>query len=187
MTSPYSGEPFERIEEYKAVLVDIAETSARRQNANAVYITLNTILLTGLGAFLVTSGFSSWWSLGVVVALAITSVPINLTWRTGLIHYRRGLTNRYRYLVTIEDEFRARRGAARGGESIGLQHFVLQAQQERGGPYSPYLSPSMGYLEARLATFFLLLYPFVAVLTGILIYLVSSQLVGPPCFKASGC
>ena len=50
--SPMLSNTFERIEEYKAILENHAEVSARRQRTNDIFVGLNTVFLTALGFLL---------------------------------------------------------------------------------------------------------------------------------------
>jgi hypothetical protein len=53
-TRPESApQAFQRMEEYKAILGNLADVSARRENANNVYVGLNTVFLTAAGVFTV--------------------------------------------------------------------------------------------------------------------------------------
>jgi hypothetical protein len=176
---------FERIEEYKAVLDNLVQLSARRQNTNNVFVGLNTIFLTGLGILLLSTRFTSWWIAGAALALTLAITPLNLTWRVAIIRYKRGINVRKEYLQEIEQEFRQRRaqtaqgpvglegkegveGTAAGAPPLGLFLKVRETTLHRHGNTE---------LELRLVTYFLVLYPLITLVVGILTYLVSSRVI----------
>ncbi|HEY7092071.1 MAG TPA: hypothetical protein VH393_02760 [Ktedonobacterales bacterium] len=146
--------PFDRIEEYKAILGDAAQASARRQTMNEVYVGLNSAFLT------------------IFAALVVAIIPINLTWRAALRRYQEGLIVRYDYLLSIEREFQQQRNDAAG--SIGFIHQANRYDQEHHSK-----QPVDGRLEKSLASYFVFLFLFVAVLTCALTWLVTTGLIPP--------
>ncbi len=168
---------FERIEEYKAVLENLVQLSARRQNTNNVFVGLNTVFLTGLGILLLSTRFTSWWIVGAALAITLAIVPLNLTWRTSIIRYKRGINVRKDYLQEIEQEFRQRRAqvavgpvGTAGTPPLGLFLKVRETTLHRHGNTE---------LELRLVTYFLVLYPLITLGVSVLTYLVSSQVIPP--------
>jgi hypothetical protein len=160
----------ERMEEYKAILENQAQISARRQHMNDVYIGLNTVFLTALGLLLVQSHLDTWWVFAVVCAITLAIMPLNLTWRAALNRYGNLLSRRFDYLRGLEQEFGARRGKIIGpsaggmfSREVGLGLHVKNNTQ----------------LEIRLATYFVCLYPAIAVMVGVLVYLIQAHLIPP--------
>jgi len=172
MPSVQQATGFSRMEEYKAILENVGQQGARRQNVTNLYIGLNTLFLTGLG-LTVPSHFGSWWTVLLVGAFSVVVLPLNLTWRTSLRRYETGLTTRYDYLREIEREFQRQRsettGGASDGSSIGLFLRLQQIGLLRAG------SPPTR--EGRLALYFVLLYPFLTIVLAILTYLTNSHLI----------
>ena len=161
---------FERMEEYKAILEHHAQLSARRQHTNDVYIGLNTVFLTALGWLLLQSHLDTWWVFAVVSAMAIIILPINATWRAALLRCKRSLSYRYDYLREIEQEFRTRRGNIANQPEIGLFLRFKEASLDQKGNT---------HLEMRLATYFIYLYSIIALVVGILVYLIEAHLIPP--------
>lgn len=160
----------ERMEEYKAVLETQAQISARRQHMNDVYIGLNTVFLTALGLLLVQSHLDTWWVFVVVSAVMIAIMPINLTWRAALNRYGNMLSFRFDYLREIEQEFRVWKGKITGPSAVGLhlREKELDLHQKNNTQ-----------LEIHLATYFVCLYPVLALIVGVLVYLIQVHLIPP--------
>lgn len=159
----------ERMEEYKVVLETQAQISARRQHMNDVYIGLNTVFLTALGLLLVQSHLDTWWVFVVVCAVTLAIMPLNLTWRAALSRYRNILSFRFDYLRESEQEFRVWKGKVTG-PSAGLHLREKELGLHLKGNTQ---------LEIRLATYFICLYPVLALVVGILIYLIQVHLIPP--------
>jgi hypothetical protein len=113
--TPPSDEPtFERMGEYAALLQNTAAMSARRQNSNTLFITLNTVFLTGIGIFLYMADLRQWWpfftvAIITVAIIAVILLPLNIIWFVATRRYVNEATYFYDYLREIEDEFRRRR------------------------------------------------------------------------------
>lgn len=164
-------EVFERIEEYKAILEHQAQLSTRRQHANDVYIGLNTIFLTALGAFLLQSHLDTWWVLAVVCAITIIVQPVNITWWKALHLYERNIADHFEYLREIEQEFWMRRNnAVKQSSEVGLFLKRKKASQPQ---------KSNTQLEMWLAFYFVCLYPVIALIVGILIYSIKAHIIPP--------
>jgi hypothetical protein len=161
---------FERIEEYKTVLDQHAQLSARRQHTNDVFVGLNTIFLTALGFLLLQSHLDTWWIFVVVSAITLIITPLNAIWRIALHRYGYSLAFRYDYLREIEQEFRTRRGSVGNEPEIGLFSRIKETGLHRKGNTQ---------LEMQLATYFICLYPVISLVVGILVYLVRAHLIPP--------
>ena len=147
-----------------------AEVSTRRQRTNDVFVGLNTVFLTALGFLLVQSHLDTWWVFAVVSAITLVITLINLTWRASLVRYNRTLYFRYDYLREIEEEFRIRRADEANQRKIGL--FLKLKETELQGTGNT-------LLELRLATYFICLYPVIALVVGILGHWIVSNLIPP--------
>jgi hypothetical protein len=165
-TSSPVPNPFERMEEYKAILDNLAQVSARRQHVNQLYASLNTVFLTGLGILLLQTHLNSWWIVAVVSAITLAILPLNLTWRKALIRYKDSIAFRYEYLEEIENEFRLRRGEP----DIGIFLRFKESGKHLAGHT---------HIEIQLATYFLWLYPLITLIMGLLVYLVKIHFIPP--------
>jgi hypothetical protein len=163
---------FERIEEYKAILENHAQLSARRQHVDDVFVGLNTIFLTALGFLLLQSHLDTWWVFVVVSTVTLIILPVNIIWRSALIRYGERLSVRCDYLREIEQEFRTRRGKVADEPEIGL----FSRLKETGLHHR---KKSNTQLEVKLATYFICLYPIISLAVGILVYLVKAHLIPP--------
>ena len=161
---------FDRMGVYQAILEHHAQLSTRRQHTNDVYIGLNTIFLTALGVVLLQSHLDTWWVFAVVSAMTIIILPINITWRVALLRYGRSIAFRHDYLREIEQEFRTRRGSVAHQPEIGLfLRFKDAGLHQKGNTQ----------LEMQLATYFIFLYPFISLVVGILVYLITGHVISP--------
>jgi hypothetical protein len=137
---------------------------------NDVFVAINALFLTGLGALLFTTQTLSWGTVAALIAVAIAVTPINLIWRTALVRYRRGLHLQIAYLREIESEFRERRSTAPDQPSVGF--FLRLDVHHRAGRGNT-------RLEISLATYFLVLYPLLTLTVAGLVYLLTNQLIPP--------
>jgi hypothetical protein len=166
----YYPATFERIEEYKAILENLAGLSLRRQTTNNVYVGLNTVFLTALGVFTSTHLNLMMWSTAVVVmVITVAILPLNFIWRITLTRYERSAIIRYDYLREIEEEFRARDGTA-NNRDIGLYLRLKKLGLARFGNTQ---------LERILATYFLAFYPAISLILVALTWLVQNHVLAP--------
>jgi hypothetical protein len=164
---------FERLEEYKAVLEQLGRLSARRQNLNDVFVAINTIFLTAIGFLLFQSKFDSWWLVGVVSAITLAIMPINLTWRLAIDRYKGEIKVHVEYLSSIEREFRRRREANEGMtqmDEIQIGFYLYNTVRRRA-------HSGKSRIEKRLANYFIILYPLISLAAAALTYLVSNGLI----------
>jgi hypothetical protein len=171
-TLPTEPNTFERIEEYRAILENHAQLSARRQHVNDLYVGLNTIFLTALGILLLQSHLDTWWIFAVISTVTLIIMPINITWRAALLRYADRLSVRYEYLREVEQEFRTRRGKVADQPEVGL----FLRLKETGLHHH---KKSNTQLEVQLAVYFICLYPVISLMVGILVYLVEAHLIPP--------
>jgi hypothetical protein len=150
----------EILEEFKIVMENAAALSTRRQAINDVFVAINSIFLSGIGVLVATSHLASWNTVGILAALSLAILPINLTWRRMLATYRQLLADHYAALQAMEARFQF---------SANI-NTVLSKRQ------------STTQMERGLATYFALLYPALAVVVGVLTYLKTNHLIPPISF-----
>lgn len=171
MESP-KGSPnsaaFERMDEYKAMLDNLAGLNQRRQSTNNLYVGLNTVFLTAIGVFISTHlDFMNWATAIAVTFITIAILPMNLIWRITLTRYARSAVIRYDYLKEIEEEFRARSEYDKNRD-IGLYIRLDRLGVPRPGAVQ---------LERILATYFLCFYPTISLLLVALTWLTQNHIV----------
>lgn len=153
------------MEEYRAILEDTARLGERRQRTNDVYLAINTALLSGIGLLVVSTRFTSWWTVTLLGFISLLTIPLNLTWRQLLGTYRRLLGARYEILVKLEHR----------AEFTGKLYTTL-AEKSRGvaaGRMTTTVS------EVRLALFILGLYPVLTAAAVAVTYLVAHGVIAP--------
>jgi hypothetical protein len=152
MSSPqqaHAPTTLDRMAEYQAILGNLAEVSARRQNANTVYVGLNTVFLTALGVFMATR-FGTWpGAIGAMIIGAVVT-PINVFWRWALLRFDRHLIVMYDYLRDIEREFRTWHAPTGDRKPVG----VFLKFQEVGIPRI-----NDAQIELHLSAYLIWLYP----------------------------
>lgn len=162
---------FERLEEYKAVLQNHAAIHARRQRVTTVFVSLNVVFLTAIGFLLVSSHLTSWWVVGAVAVINAAILPMNVIWYRILTRYQYNHAEYMRYLREIEAELAQRWGKPNGPGVIGIYRRVVDLVE--------FLQVGTSQLERLLAIYFLLLYPAIIVVAGILVYLVNKRVIPP--------
>ena len=153
-------DPFERIEEYKAVLEDTAQASNRRRTDNTLFVGLNTVFLTGIGLF-ASPHFGSWDTVIAVAMVTAIAIPVNVMWYRGLTYWMTSLGVREEYIRSIEKEFRKRSETASSELPIGLYLYLQSKNVGR--------KPSLK-MDRRFALFFAIIYPVATACLAILTY-----------------
>lgn len=164
---------FESIDEYQAIMESVETLAARRQNANTLYIGINTAFLTALGVFLYSHLNLLHWASAVVASLiTVALLPLNLIWLATLRYYRYYARIRHQYLREIEQEFRERAVKRGNQRKIGMYLRFEETGRRQGN----------SLLETRLATYFLLLYPVLSLIVIGISYLVQAHIIPPLSF-----
>lgn len=170
--APGPGSPpgsFARIEEYKSVLENLGEYGARRQATTAVFVGLNTVFLTGIGALLVTAHTDSWQLVAEVAAISLAVTPVNVIWAIALQHYKKGLDLRYQYLQAIEAGF-----PQLPNESAHGLISKLHVPDTKGRYHHRHTS-----LELALARYVICVYPALALVFAGVTYLLTNGIIHP--------
>jgi hypothetical protein len=163
--------PIVRIEEYKAVMEDYAQLSARRQNTNAVYVGINTLLLTGIGLLLVSVSLENWPVVAAIAAITLAIMPINVTWYRSLRHYMLMVDIHFTVLMEIEQEL----------QNLHERRQTGVFQRMSDAYKNKWFGSSL--LEKRLAIYFLGLYPTITLLVAIVVYLSANHIIQTLEFK----
>jgi hypothetical protein len=191
MSTPTSEETFTNVVSlYTALIADAANTSARRQTVNTVYIGVNGIFLTGVGILLISSRLDTWWIVGAMALIAIVVAPLNRAWLRSLTYYERLLSGRYKTMREIEIYHRLTERLL--GTNAAMQSpdkAPLVGQAAFAGSPLPYsgnvieqdrLSDSFStssLLEMSLPRYFLWLYPAIAIGGAILVFLTTQHIL----------
>jgi hypothetical protein len=160
--------PFERIEEYKAVLEDTAQAANRRRTDSALYVGLNTLFLTGIGLF-ASPNIGSWETVLALAVVTSIAIPVNLMWYTSLTYWMRSLSARQEYIRSIEREFRTRSGSIQREMPVGLYLHLGDVGQ-------------LVRLERRFALFFALFYPVSVLALALVTYVLHNPTLPPLLF-----
>jgi len=166
-TNDFDKTAGERVEEYKMLMQNLAEYGSRRLTINAVFVGFNTVFLAALGTVLASAKFDSWRTAVAVGVVTLVIMPVNVLWRSTLAGYQQGLDLRYGYIKKLEAKFRDHWH----DPDVGLVSLLNQPKPKERLPYRH------TSLERRLAGYFLILYPVIAVIVAVLTYLIANKLI----------
>ena len=144
--------------------------SIRRQHINDLYIGLNTVFLTALGFLILQSGLNTWWIAAIVGAIGAVVTPLNLVWRATLVRYGQHLALRFDYIREVEKDLQESYRGSGVRSDVGVHLRVKKAGMHRKGNTQ---------LERVLATYFIVLYPTLAVVVAVIVLLARMQLIPP--------
>lgn len=159
------------LDEYQCVAQQTGSISDRRQTTNDIYVGINVVFLTGLALFLPSIHFTSWWGTAGSALIALVAVFVNGTWIRLLQNYRELIGVRINYLMEMEKQF-----PPKGADQVRGVYLAEQALYQKKGAFG------FSMQELRLARFFQVIYPALAVVIGVLTYLVAQKYITPPTF-----
>lgn len=156
-------------EEYKAALDDNSQVALRRQTADALFVTVNTVFLTALGIF-APAHLDSWSGPLSVVVVTLVATPINVLWRGILINYARSIEIRSAYIRDIEEEIMRFRQALGYVGLTGMYTALREGRQERQPAPNP---------QQRFASYFVMLYPCASIVAIVMSYAIQRHIIPP--------
>lgn len=92
-------------DEYKTFIEDTQRLSDRRQAANNIYLSVNSLLLGAVALLVQLGGLDQWVFLPIVMLIAIAGWFICRDWKSLLLNYRKLLDVRFRELKKREERF----------------------------------------------------------------------------------
>jgi hypothetical protein len=116
---------------YLALMEDTTKLSDRRQTTNDLFVGLNVVFFTGMGALFYASHLKTWWVTGLFAAITVVAFFLNLTWIR--------LNNRYSLLVGLRIRYMHQLESALQSQGI----FVADAPLP-GAPRLPGTAPATG-------------------------------------------
>ena len=169
--------------EYLAIAENTAKLSDRRQTVSDLFLGVNSLFLAAAGFVAVSNHLTSWWAVGIVVAIAVIAVFINSIWLRLIKRYRTLISLRIRYLEALE---RALQKAGTFGEVMlssednKEKHTVLQGVyliEQNSNLYSK--GSKMGFykLELGLVWVFIVAYIVLALASVVFTYLVTKNIL----------
>jgi len=171
----------ERLKEYEIAVDSFLRRSERRERTNELFIALNSLFITALGVFLLSSSLTTWWVAGTLVLISLFTTFMNIIWSRLLGRYRVFLACLGDYLTGLERSFQQEdKGTIEiGGEhwGFGIESYInAKMKIERRGH-------GFTQLELRLVYLFLVVYPFITVLVLVLTYLITNHYLPPLAIK----
>lgn len=142
----------DKFEEYKLFVEDSARFTERRQAISNTYITVNSLLLAGIGLLIKDLGARGMWTLLLPLPLVAAGIAVSLWWRQ-LIH-------KYKALVGLRiDTLREMEELPEMAESVKMYHIEDKLYpRDAEGNMIPGQGLGLSDLEARLPWLFLGLY-----------------------------
>lgn len=167
-----------RFEEYRLIIEDISRSSERGQGTNDVYIALNGLFLTALGALVLTSSLRSWWIAGAFASVTLLSLCINGFWLRAILLRRRVQRIQIAYAVGVETLLRetGNLGEIRiGGELVPFGIFSLLQTKV----YRRNVTHGRTRIELQLAAVITATYPIATAVVAALTYMVANGYLPP--------
>src|SRR5215469_13331268 len=96
-----------RFQYYLALIQDTTKLSDRRQTANDLFVGLNVVIFTGMGALFYGSHLRTWWVTIIYAAVSALAIFLNITWLRLNGRYRRLINLRINYMAQLETELDA--------------------------------------------------------------------------------
>jgi hypothetical protein len=128
LDSPASTPQFQY---YLALMEDTTKLSDRRQTTNDLFVGLNVVFFTGMGALFYASHLKSWWVTGLFVAITALAFFLNFTWIRLINRYSRLVGLRIRYMHQLET-------------ALQSQGIFVSAPLVPGAPAQPGTVPALG-------------------------------------------
>jgi hypothetical protein len=175
-----------RLQYYLALMEDTTKLSDRRQTTNDLFVGLNVVFFTGMGALFYASHLKSWWVTGLFAAITALAFFLNFTWIRLINRYSRLVGLRIRYMHQLESALQS--------EGIFVSDPPLP-----GAPVQPGSVPSMGTgvytlefqriytkdghfgfsrLERGLIVIFMIAYVLATLGVATVTYLISTNVIG---------
>ncbi|HKD75712.1 MAG TPA: hypothetical protein VKB76_09465 [Ktedonobacterales bacterium] len=174
-----------QVEEYKAILDNTAKLSDRRQTTNDVFVGLNSLILTALGFFFVSTKLSSWWATSIFATIAIFMSVINGIWLRLNARYRDLVGIRISYLTAIEGKlasaFQTKEVTVLDAKGKPQKEVVQGVHQLENRTFLYKGGAKIGFssLERALIWVFIGTYYVLAAAVATLTYLIANNIVPP--------
>ncbi len=179
-----------QVEEYKAVLDNTAKLSDRRQTTNDVFVGLNSLILTALGFFFISTPLTNWWATSVFAIIAVFMSVINGIWLRLNARYRDLVGIRINYLTALEGRLEGAfqkkvvtilnaRKETQKIEVSGVHQLENQTYLYAGGSKVGFSSLERALIWVFMSTYYLL-----AAVVAVLTYLIINHDLLPPNFHA---
>jgi hypothetical protein len=183
-TSPMSTPRFEY---YLALMEDTTKLSDRRQTTNDLFVGLNVVFFTGMGALFFASHLKTWWVTGLFAAITVVAFFLNSTWIRLINRYSRVIGLRIAYMHQLES-------------ALVSEGIFVAAPALPGAPGQSGAAPPMGTgiytveyqrlytknahfgfspLERGLIVIFLVAYVLATIGVAVMTYLIMTNAVGP--------
>jgi hypothetical protein len=95
-----------QLQYYLALMEDTTKLSDRRQTTNDLFVGLNVVFFTGMGALFYASHLKTWWVTGLYAAITVIALFLNLTWIRLINRYSRLIGLRILYMHELESALR---------------------------------------------------------------------------------
>jgi hypothetical protein len=171
---------------YLALMEDTTKLSDRRQTTNDLFVGLNVVFFTGMGALFYASHLKTWWVTGLFAAITLVAFFLNFTWIRLINRYSRLVGLRIGYMHQLESALQA-------------QGIFAATPALPGAPVQPGTAPAKGTgiytleyqrlytkegqfgfsrLERGLIIIFMIAYVLATIGVAVVTYLISTSAIG---------
>jgi hypothetical protein len=168
---------------YLALMEDTTKLSDRRQTTNDLFVGLNVVFFTGMGALFYASHLKTWWVTGLFAAITAIAFFLNFTWIR--------LINRYSRLVGLRIAYMHQLESALQSQGIFVADPLLPGAPGQSGPgtgiytleyqrlYTKNARFGFSRLERVLIVTFMIAYVLATIGVAVVTYLITINVIGP--------
>jgi hypothetical protein len=171
---------------YLALMEDTTKLSDRRQTTNDLFVGLNVVFFTGMGALFYASHLKTWWVTGLFAAITVIAFFLNSTWIRLIGRYSRLVSLRIDYMHQLESalqsegifvpDLQAAGVPSRPGTAPGLGTGIYTLEYNR--LYKKNSQFGFSRLERGLIVIFMVAYVLATLGVAVVTYLITSNMIG---------
>jgi hypothetical protein len=173
-----------RLQYYLALMEDTTKLSDRRQTTNDLFVGLNVVFFTGMGALFYASHLKSWWVTGLFAAITMIALFLNFTWIRLINRYSRVVGLRIGYMHQLEAALQSQGifvadppgalGQPAPVSAIGTGIYTLEFQRL----YKKDMQFGFSRLERGLIVIFMIAYVLATLGVAAVTFLISTNVIG---------
>jgi hypothetical protein len=178
-----SGTSTPQFQYYLALMQDTTKLSDRRQTTNDLFVGLNVVFFTGMGALFYASHLKTWWVTGLFAAITAIAFFLNFTWIRLISRYSRLVGLRIGYMHQLESALQSQGifvtdpplPGAPGQPGTGTGIYTLEYQRL----YTKNARFGFSRLERGLIVIFMIAYVLSTIGVAVVTYLITTHVIGP--------
>jgi hypothetical protein len=169
---------------YLALMEDTTKLSDRRQTTNDLFVGLNVVFFTGMGALFYASHLKTWWVTGLFAAITAIAFFLNFTWIRLINRYSRLVGLRILYMHQLESALQSQGIFVADPPSAPGQPGVMPGMgigiytQEYRRLYTKDSQFGFSRLERGLIVIFMVAYVLATIGVATVTYLITTNVIG---------